>query len=84
VDVGLRRKAGGRGDAWNRMEQKEMAYHQRVRAGYLDMAARDPDRWAVVDATQDVRAVWAAICDLAAARVAVRLDSELREEGRTE
>jgi dTMP kinase len=88
VDVGLRRKAGGRGDAWNRMEQKEIAYHQRVRAGYLDMAARDPGRWVVVDATQDVRAVWAVICDLAAARiavqVAVRLDSELGGEGRTE
>jgi dTMP kinase len=80
VEVGLRRKAGGRGDAWNRMEQKEMAYHQRVRAGYLDMAAQEPERWVVVDATADVRAVWAAICDL----VAVRLDSKLRLKKGTE
>jgi dTMP kinase len=80
VEVGLRRKAGGRGDAWNRMEQKEMAYHQRVRAGYLDMAAQEPDRWVVVDATADVRAVWAAICDL----VAVRLDPKLRLKKGTE
>jgi dTMP kinase len=72
VDVGLQRKAGGRGDAWNRMEQKEIAYHQRVRAGYLDMAARDPGRWVVVDATQEVSDVWAVICDLAATRIAER------------
>ena len=38
VEAGLRRKAGGRGDAWNRMEQKRLEYHRRVRAGYLAMA----------------------------------------------
>ena len=73
VEVGLQRKAGGRGDAWNRMEQKEMAYHQRVRAGYLEMAAQNPGRWAIVDATGDVRDVWVAICDLVARRLELRL-----------
>jgi dTMP kinase len=80
AEVGLRRKAGGRGDAWNRMEQKEIAYHKRVRAGYLAMAAQDPERWIVVDATQDVRAVWTAICDL----VAVRLESKMERGKGTE
>jgi dTMP kinase len=61
VDVGLRRKAGGSGDAWNRMEQKEAAYHERVRDGYLAMAAQEPDRWVVVDASSDFKAVQAAI-----------------------
>jgi dTMP kinase len=61
VDVGLRRKAGGRGDAWNRMEQKEVAYHERVRAGYLAMAAEEPERWVVIDARGKVNAVQAAI-----------------------
>jgi dTMP kinase len=51
VEIGLRRKVGGDGDDWNRMEQKGIDYHQRVRAGYLAMTARDPDRWVVVDAT---------------------------------
>jgi dTMP kinase len=74
VEVGLRRKAGGHGDAWNRMEQKEMAYHRRVRDGYLEMAAREPSRWVVVDATGDVRTVWSAVCDL----VSERLGSWLR------
>lgn len=61
VQVGLRRKAGGSGDAWNRMEQKEIAYHERVRAGYLAMAAQEPERWVVIDAVGDVGAVQAAI-----------------------
>jgi dTMP kinase len=69
VEVGLRRKARGQGDAWNRMEQKEIEYHERVRAGYLALAARDPDRWAIVDATQDVKAVGAAVCNLVTARL---------------
>jgi dTMP kinase len=61
VSLGLRRKAGGRGDAWNRMEQKEVAYHERVRAGYLAMASGEPDRWVVIDASGKVNAVQAAI-----------------------
>jgi dTMP kinase len=61
VEVGLRRKSGGSGDAWNRMEQKEIAYHERVRAGYLAMAAQEPSRWVVIDATADLRAVQAAV-----------------------
>jgi dTMP kinase len=61
VEVGLRRKAGGRGDAWNRMEQKEIAFHERVRAGYLDMAAQELGRWVVIDATGNIKTVQAAI-----------------------
>lgn len=61
VEVGLRRKAGGDGDAWNRMEQKEIAYHERVRAGYLAMAAEEPDRWVVVDARPNFSTVQATI-----------------------
>ena len=61
VEVGLRRKTGGRGDAWNRMEQKQIAYHERVRAGYLAMAADEPGRWVTIDATGDIGSVQAAI-----------------------
>jgi dTMP kinase len=61
VEIGLRRKAGGRGDAWNRMEQKQIAYHERVRAGYLAMAADEPGRWVTIDATGDIESVQAAI-----------------------
>jgi dTMP kinase len=63
VEVGLRRKARGSGDAWNRMEQKEIAYHERVHQGYLTMAAEDPGRWVVVDAARNVDSVQATIRD---------------------
>ncbi len=73
VALGLQRKAGGRGDAWNRMERKEIEYHQRVRAGYLAMAREDEARWSVVDATADVERDRDAICE----RVLTRLGSRL-------
>jgi dTMP kinase len=47
VEVGLGRK---RRDAWNRFEDSEgVAFFERVRAGYLELAAAEPDRFRVVD-----------------------------------
>ena len=60
VQAGLRRKqqhAQDDGGQWNRMEAKALAFHERVRAGYLAMAAADPARWLVVDAGQSVDGV---------------------------
>ena len=57
VQAGLRRKQQhAKDDAgqWNRMEAQALAFHQRVRAGYLEMAAKDPARWLIVDASQGV------------------------------
>ncbi|MEE8422158.1 MAG: dTMP kinase [Dehalococcoidia bacterium] len=33
------------------MEREEAAFHERVRAGYLELAAADPQRWLTLDAT---------------------------------
>ncbi len=49
VREGLARKMPLRHD---RFEQENMAFHQRVRAGYLKLAAAEPQRWLVVDAGQ--------------------------------
>lgn len=48
---------------WNRMDQKEVEFHRRVREGYLRMAAQEPHRWFVLDATQPIQAVSHAIAD---------------------
>lgn len=32
-------------------EREEFAFHRKVRAGYLQLAAADPDRWLVIDAS---------------------------------
>ena len=52
VEVGLARRDAGRADELTRFEDSDrhdLAFHQRVRAGYLEMAAADPRRWVVVD-----------------------------------
>lgn len=52
VDVGLRRKRRGE---WNRFEDAEgAAFFERVRAGYLAMAAAEPDRFQVIDGSGSV------------------------------
>ena len=37
-----------------RYELEPVGFHKRVREGYLKMAAREPDRWRVVDATRSI------------------------------
>lgn len=49
VEAGLARKRVKKQD---RFEQEALAFHQRVRKGYLKLAANDPQRWLVIDATQ--------------------------------
>jgi len=49
AEDGLARKRAKRQD---RFEREELAFHHRVRKGYLKMAADEPERWLVVDASQ--------------------------------
>ncbi|MGH8193857.1 MAG: dTMP kinase [Woeseiaceae bacterium] len=58
-DVGMQR-AGQRSDA-DRLETEQASFHARVRAGYLELAAAEPQRFAVVDASQPLAAVQARI-----------------------
>ena len=46
---GLRRKRSNGGE-WNRLDAYELAFHQRVRAGYLELAHQEPQRWCIIDA----------------------------------
>jgi dTMP kinase len=45
----------------DRFEQADEAFHARVRAGFAEMAAADPDRWVVIDGTLEKDAVAHAI-----------------------
>ena len=51
TEAGLARKRTQPGD-WNRFEEYELAFHRRVRQGYLELAAEQPARWRVIDANQ--------------------------------
>jgi len=49
VEIGLARKSDAE---TSRFEAHfDRAYHERVRAGYLSLAAAEPDRWVIVDAS---------------------------------
>ena len=50
-EVGLRRRQVGGGE-WNRLDAYQLQYHQRVQLGYLKMAAEEPSRWRIIDASQ--------------------------------
>ena len=57
VDVrdGLDRR-GSDGD-WNRLDDYDVAFHQRVYKGYKKLMAAEPQRWVKVDASADPEAV---------------------------
>lgn len=59
VQVGLSRKRAD--NETNRMEADTVAFHERVRRGFLELAAAEPQRWRVVDATQPADAVEAEV-----------------------
>jgi dTMP kinase len=52
----------------DRFEQEELAFHHRVREGYLKLAAAEPERWLVVDASQPkgqiTRIIWQRVSQL--------------------
>jgi len=41
----------------DRFEQEAIDFHQRVREGYLKLAAAEPERWLIVDASQSKRKI---------------------------
>jgi dTMP kinase len=63
----LRRGQAGRADQY---ESSTLAFHARVRAGYLGLASREPERFAVIDAAPAAERVAADV----ARTVAQRLD----------
>jgi dTMP kinase len=52
-------------NAKDRLDRETIAFHQRVYAGYREMAAREPDRWRLVDASRDPDEVASRILELA-------------------
>lgn len=59
VELGMAR-AEKRGEA-DRLDSEDAGFYQRVRDGYLGLAAAEPQRFAVIDASQELAQVQAAI-----------------------
>jgi len=69
TEAGLARKRTKRQD---RFEREDVAFHQRVREGYLKLAANDPWRWLVIDASQSkkkiAQIIWQRVSQLLSSR----------------
>jgi len=51
IEAGLRRKLQSGGE-WNRLDAYAVAFHQRVRQGYLSLVIGEPERWVIIDSNQ--------------------------------
>jgi dTMP kinase len=68
AEIGLERAAKRRGEEGaDRFEQETLAFHDRLRAAYRDVAASEPGRCVLIDAQRPQSAVadeiWAAVTD---------------------
>ncbi len=67
VEEGLARRRQSAQAEWNRLDAEQMAFHQRVREGYLKMAT-ESQRWLVLDARQPIESLQQAIREQLAER----------------
>jgi len=52
-EVGFARIASRESEGFDRFENEKIDFHNRVRQAFLDAAAKEPQRFCVVDATLD-------------------------------
>jgi dTMP kinase len=67
VETGLaraeERAAGIRAEeAEDRFEREERAFHGRVREGYLNLAAEEPERFRIIDGAANIETVRREVC----------------------
>lgn len=60
VETGLKRRQAGGGE-WNRLDDYDLAFHERVREGYHQLSAQEPARWVTIDARQSKENIQTAI-----------------------
>jgi dTMP kinase len=59
VELALKRMRGrsGNGEAANRMDSESVEFYERVRTAYLEIAASEPQRFRVIDASRTVEEI---------------------------
>ena len=68
AETGLRRRLTSGGE-WNRLDDYALAFHQRVQAGYLELARVEPERWVRLDAAQTIETLRAEVWRVVEARL---------------
>ena len=63
AEAGLKRRISNH-DEWNRMDDYALQFHERVRGGFRELAAADPERWVVIDADRDPGVIHAEVLDI--------------------
>lgn len=84
VQIGLGRKRRDHGlgqGEWNRMDEQSLAFHRRVRRGYLEMAQEDPEGWLVLDATQSVERIHRQIVERMSSFISITPDVGTEKRG---
>ena len=71
AEAGLRRRLANH-DEWNRMDDYALQFHERVRSGYLAMAAAEPERWAVINADRNRDEIHEEVVSVVTAKLALR------------
>lgn len=56
-EIGLSRITANRERENNRLDQEHLAFHQKVREGYLQLASKDKERIVIIDANQEITKV---------------------------
>ncbi|HYD47558.1 MAG TPA: dTMP kinase [Terriglobales bacterium] len=56
VEIGL-----GRAEGDDRFHREQLAFHEKVRAGFLALAGREPERWKCIDAQTNAETVHAEV-----------------------
>lgn len=68
LDVSAEQGRARRGGVHDRLEREDDSFHEAVRQGFLRLAAQDPDRYLVLDASTDPAHLHRAVCRELASR----------------
>ncbi|MBQ6509873.1 MAG: dTMP kinase [Flexilinea sp.] len=71
AEAGLRRRLANH-EEWNRMDDYALQFHERVRSGYLAMAAAEPERWTVINADRTPEEIHEEVVSVITAKLAER------------
>jgi dTMP kinase len=66
-----------------RFEKEPLAFHDRVRAGYLKMAKQEPERWCVIDAVGPVDEISETIWERVSAQIRLNVADDPPATGPT-
>jgi dTMP kinase len=69
AELGLQRRANG--GEWNRLDAYTLDFHRRVRLGYHQLAAAEPQRWVIVDAGKSSKSVQEVLRQVVLARLSL-------------